>query len=222
MNALQQRDQLRRSLRCLRFLVRNSSRILRGLRRFGNDSLLRKIIQDLHMAVLERADTDLEAIVAEHAPIISMTLTADHTLLQRLRELFARNESEKYAGEDSLVIEPNDWPEGNAMDEEGYRRQIELASLGFEDFRVRAINRTLQLDANLKELATKEQKQKRYMQEMRAVSAALEMDLHLREQKQVSHSGYLIKRMSFLLLPLLFSLSRRPPPMLRYSNLKIS
>ena len=187
-NVFQQRDQSRRSLRCLRFMVRNSSRILRGLRRHGNDSLLRKILNDLHLAVLERSDIDLEALVAEHASIISATLNSDHTLLQRLRELFARNESESDAGEDSLVMEPNDWPEGNAMDEEGYRQQIELASLGFEDFRVRAINRTLQLEANLREYAAREQKQKRFVQEMRAVSAALEMDIHLREQKQVNYS----------------------------------
>lgn len=185
----QQRDQSRRSLRCLKFMVRNSSRILRGLRRHGSDSLLRKILDDLHLAVLERSDIDLEALMAEHVPIISATLHSDHILLQRLRELFARNESESDVGEDSLVIEPNDWPEGNAMDEEGYRQQIELALLGFEDFRARAINRTLQLEANMKEYAAREQKQKRFMQEMRAVSAALEMDLHLREQKQVNWLG---------------------------------
>lgn len=181
---VQQKDQTKKAIRCLRFMVRNSSRILRGLRRYGNHSLISKVVGDLHLAVLERHDTDLESLMAELASIITTNLNSDHILQQRLRDLLERLYNDE-SGEDSLAMDPNDWPEGAAMDEEGYRRQIEMGLLGFEDFRVKAINRTNKLERMVMDFVAKEQKHRGQMQEMRAYTAALEMDLHLKEKRQV-------------------------------------
>eukprot|EP00597_Dinobryon_sp_UTEXLB2267_P006559 CAMPEP_0170065946 /NCGR_PEP_ID=MMETSP0019_2-20121128/5826_1 /TAXON_ID=98059 /ORGANISM="Dinobryon sp., Strain UTEXLB2267" /LENGTH=1251 /DNA_ID=CAMNT_0010272909 /DNA_START=49 /DNA_END=3804 /DNA_ORIENTATION=+ len=173
----------RRQLRSLRFLLRHAPRLLRALPQ--QKGLARALVGLLR----DRAGSDPVELLARLAGPVQAQL-ADPQLPVLLQLLRARDLNDDGSEEAHPPPEEED-PDELALqaclrwtcaDSELQERQL----LGCEDLRGAAAARCRLLEARLEALQAALTQQSRAGQELRAVVAALEVDLHQREARQAS------------------------------------
>mmetsp|Transcript_27020 Transcript_27020/g.61188 ORF Transcript_27020/g.61188 Transcript_27020/m.61188 type:complete len:1318 (+) Transcript_27020:423-4376(+) len=138
-----------RNMRILRFLMTNAPKLVRCLRRVGEGTLVKKVQEDLKMAI--SGHRELGVIADEHTRLMVRFMPGDRKLLMRVQQLQEDNESEKIISD----LDPDSDGDSDGLDlgvgAEELQEAVEGAHFAGEDLRAHAFVRITTLEGQLAE-----------------------------------------------------------------------
>lgn len=165
-----------KTLRSLRFLVRDGPRLMNGLRSTGATELSKKVLRDLKVALV--GGQDLGAMIEAYSSVINDYLPNDRKLLSRIHTLAMHNEAEMIinVGDGHDLKEEDGYSDDecdevmNLFEFGGEEVREELASKEFEseDIRSTAIKHINKLQSDINDGVAREKSIRKTLDDVQA------------------------------------------------------
>lgn len=181
-----------RNMRNLRFLMTNTPKLVKGLKKVGMGHLVKKVQMDMKNAI--SGSRELSDIIEEHTVLITTHLLNDRKMIQRVQCLMDENESERIIGRDDDLLD-GDFADSETgddvldMDSEEMREQIEAAYFSGEDVRAIAVNHISHLEKDLADLVQRERAARSTIEEQKSSILGLDEKVkrHETNEKNLQH-----------------------------------
>lgn len=156
-----------KTLRGMKFLIKDGSRIMNGLRAQGMSHLAKKVQTEIKQAI--NGERDMQSIIDEFVTICETYLSNDRVLLQKVQNVALQNESDSIMNvqggmvvEDVTFLDEGDEKESETLFDtlisggEEMKENHESSCMSHEDFRVIACNRVDRLERDVSESLARE------------------------------------------------------------------
>ncbi len=154
-----------KTLRGMKFLIKDGSKVINGLRGQGMSHLAKKVQQEIKQAI--NGERDMASVIDEFVTVVETYLSKDRRLLEKVQNIALQNESESIMNiQDGMVLEDLGLMEDSDDSEtffdilmsggEEMKELNESKSMAHEELRVTACNRITKLEKSISECSARE------------------------------------------------------------------